>query len=58
MEKTKFDVSLLDKLLPRIDKKLKSRKVKPIEIENKINSTLIDFGLEKYRNTNAILPKY
>lgn len=32
---------------------LKSRKVKPIEIENKINSALIDFGLEKYRNTKA-----
>ena len=33
MEKTKFDVSLLDKLLPRIDKKLKSRKVKGTTVE-------------------------
>ena len=33
MEKTKFDISLLDKLLPRIDKKLKSRKVKGTTVE-------------------------
>ena len=33
MEKTKFDVSLLDKLLPKIDKKLKSRKEKGTTVE-------------------------
>ena len=32
MEKTKFDVSLLDKLLPKIDKKLKSRKDGTVEV--------------------------
>ena len=33
MEKTKFDISLLDKLLPKIDKKLKSRKEKCTTVE-------------------------
>lgn len=33
MEKTKFDISLLDKLLPKIDKKLKSRKEKGTTVE-------------------------
>lgn len=32
---------------------LTSRKVKPVDIENKINTCLIEFGLEKYRNTKA-----
>lgn len=32
MEKTKFDISLLDKLLPKIDKKLKSRKDGTVEV--------------------------
>lgn len=32
---------------------LSSRKVKPVDIENKINACLIEFGLEKYRNTKA-----
>lgn len=33
MEKTKFDISLLDKLLPRIDRKLKSRREKGTTVE-------------------------
>ena len=33
MEKRKFNISLLDKLLPKIDKKLKSRKVKGTTVE-------------------------
>ena len=32
---------------------LTSREVKPVDIENKINTCLIEFGLEKYRNTKA-----
>lgn len=32
---------------------LSSRKTKPVDIENKINTCLIEFGLEKYRNTKA-----
>lgn len=32
---------------------LSSRKVKPVDIESKINTCLIEFGLEKYRNTKA-----
>ena len=33
MEKRKFNISLLDKLLPKIDKKLKSRKEKGTTVE-------------------------
>ena len=33
MEKTKFDISILDKLLPEIDIKLKSRKEKGTTVE-------------------------
>lgn len=32
---------------------LTMRKIKPSDIESKINSALIDFGLEKFRNTKA-----
>ena len=32
---------------------LVSRNVNPLEIENKINQALIEYGLEKYRNTKA-----
>lgn len=32
---------------------LASRNVNPLEIENKINQALIEYGLEKFRNTKA-----
>lgn len=32
---------------------LTSRNVNPLEIENKVNQALIEYGLEKYRNTKA-----